>query len=208
MRGKMSPMIPTTFSAITQWVLSQGYTLMFLLMLVEGPVVTAAGAFVAALGYFNLWGVFTLSILANLIPDAAYYAMGYWGRHTLIDKYGRYLGLTKERVAAAEKFSKDHSVKSLFAIKMIPFLATPGLIAIGASKMDIKKYIFWSTIITIPSSIIYLLVGYYFGAAYGTIDHYLHLGYYLIGAAVIVLIAVLYFQRKFAEKFTKDLEEK
>jgi membrane protein DedA with SNARE-associated domain len=200
-------MIPTTFTAITPWVLSQGYTLMFILMLIEGPVVTAAGAFGAALSYFHLWIVLVLSIAANIIPDAIYYAMGYWGRHTFIDKYGRYLGLTPERVIAAERFSKDHSVKSLFAIKMIPFLATPGLIAIGASKMDIKKYAFWSLIITLPSSLLYLLIGYYFGAAYGTIDRYLHLGYYLIGAAVIVLIAVLYLQRKFAERFTKDKDK-
>jgi membrane protein DedA with SNARE-associated domain len=199
-------MIPTTFQAITQWVLQQGYSVMFILMLIEGPVVTAAGAFAAALSYFHLWIVFVLSLLANLIPDAVYYAMGYWGRHTFIDKYGNYFGLTKERIRAAEKFSTKHTGKSLFAIKMIPFLATPGLIAVGASKMDIKKYAIWSLIITVPSSLIYLLLGYYFGAAYGTIDHYLHLGYYLIGAAVVVLFAVIYFQRKFAENYVKKMD--
>lgn len=200
-------MLPTTFQAIAQWVLQQGYTLMFVLMLIEGPVVTAAGAFVAAFSYFHLWIVFVLSVLANLIPDAAYYAMGYWGRHNFIDKYGHYFGLTKERMAAAEKFSKEHTGKSLFAIKMIPFMATPGLIAVGASKMDIRKYIFWCIVITIPSSLGYLLLGYYFGAAYGTIDRYLHLGYYLIAAAIIILIAILYFQRKFAESFVQKMDK-
>lgn len=196
-------MIPTTFAAITQWVLQQGYTLMFVLMLIEGPVVTAAGAFAAAFSYFHLWIVLLLSILANIIPDVVYYAMGYWGRHRFVDRWGHYFGLTKERIRVAEKFAKDHSGKSLFAIKMIPFLATPGLIAVGAAKMDLKKYIFWSIVITIPSSLLYLLVGYYFGAAYGTINHYLHLGYYLVGAAVVILVIVLYFQRKFAEDFAR-----
>lgn len=200
-------MLPTTFQAITQWVSSQGYTLMFVLMLIEGPVVTAAGAFVAAFSYFNLWVVLILSVLANLIPDAVYYAMGYWGRHNFIDKYGHYFGLTPERIKAAERFSKDHTGKSLFAIKMIPFLATPGLIAVGASKMDLKKYIFWCILITIPSSLLYLLIGYYFGAAYGTIDRYLHLGYYLIAAAILILLVILYFQRKLAEDFARKLGE-
>jgi membrane protein DedA with SNARE-associated domain len=50
------------------------------------------------------------------------------------------------------------------------------------------------------------LIGYYFGAAYGTIDHYLHLGYYLIAVAAVVLFAVLYIQRKFAERFTKGMD--
>jgi membrane protein DedA with SNARE-associated domain len=201
-------MFPTTFQAITPWILQQGYTLMFVLMFIEGPVVTAAAAFAVALGYFNIWVVLILSVLANLIPDALYYAMGYWGRHTFIDKYGQYFGLTKQRVATAEKLAAEHSVKSLFAIKMIPFLATPGLIVIGASKMDIKKYVLWSLIITIPSSLIYLLLGFYFGAAYGTIDHYLHLGYYLVGAVIVVLIAVVYFQRKLTEKIAIKIEAK
>ena len=200
-------MIPTTFLAITQWVLHQGYTLMFVLMLIEGPVVTAAGAFAAALSYFHLWIVFLLSILANLIPDVVYYAMGYWGRHRFIDQYGHYFGLTKKRVAAAEKLANQHTGKSLIAIKMIPFLATPGLIIVGASKMDLRKYILWSIAITIPSSLIYLLLGYYFGAAYTTIDHYLHLGYYLAIAVAIVLIAIIYFQRKFVENFARKFEE-
>jgi membrane protein DedA with SNARE-associated domain len=200
-------MIPTTFQAITQWILQQGYSLMFILMLIEGPVVTAAGAFAAAFSYFHLWIVFVLSILANLIPDAVYYAMGYWGRRRFLDKYGHYFGLTPQRIAAAERFSKNHTGKSLFAIKMVPFLATPGLIAVGAAKMDIKKYIFWCIIITVPSSLFYLLIGYYFGAAYGTIDHYLHLGYYLIIAVILVVILVLYLQRRSAEYFTKKFGE-
>ena len=43
----------------------------------------------------------------------------------------------------------------------------------------------------------------FFGAAYGTIDHYLHLGYYLIAAAIIVLVILLYLQRQFAEDFAR-----
>jgi membrane protein DedA with SNARE-associated domain len=201
-------MIPTTFPAITQWLLQNGYSLMFVLMLIEGPVVTAAGAFAAAFSYFHLWIVFVLSIAANIIPDAVYYAMGYWGRHKFIDHYGHYFGLTPARMVAAEKLAKKHTVKSLFAIKMIPFLATPGLIIVGASKMDIRKYIFWSLVITVPSSLVYLLIGYYFGAAYSTIDHYLHLGWYLIAVIVVVLFAILYFQRKFTEHFARSIGDK
>lgn len=199
-------MIPTSFPAITQWILAQGYSVMFILMFVEGPVVTAAGAFAAALSYFQLWIVFLLSIVANLLPDAVYYAMGYWGRHRFIDHYGHYFGLTKARVAAAEHLAKKHTGKSLIAIKMIPFLATPGLIIVGASKMDIRKYALWSILITVPSSLIYLLIGYYFGTAYNTIEHYLHLGYYLIGGTIVILLIVLYFQRKFAENFARRFD--
>jgi membrane protein DedA with SNARE-associated domain len=73
--------------------------------------------------------------------------------------------------------------------------------------MDIKKFAFWSTVITIPSSLLYLILGYYFGAAYDRIDRYLHIGGYALGAGVVVVGVVIYLQRKYSERFFKDLEQ-
>lgn len=196
------------FQGTVEWVLHHGYSLLFVLMLIEGPVVTAAGAFAAALNYFNIWIVFLLSILANLIPDAVYYAIGYWGRAQVLEKYGHYIGITPDRIALVEKLGKEHSGKSLIAIKLIPFLATPGLIIIGASRMDIKKYALWCTIIALPSSLIYLILGFYFGAAYSTFDHYLHIGGYVIAAAIAIVIALVYLQRKYSDRIVKFFDKK
>ncbi len=193
------------FQGTVQWVLQHGYPLLFIVMLVEGPVVTAAAAFAAALHYLNIWLVLLLSVLANAIPDIVYYAIGYWGRERFINKYGHYIGITPERLAATEKLAKQHSGKSLFMIKMIPFLATPGLILVGATKMDIKKYALWSILIIIPTSLLYLILGYYFGAAYNTIDRYLHAGAYVITTAIIVVIAVVYLQRKYFARRGKKI---
>lgn len=195
------------FGVLGHWVIGNSYTLLFIAMLIEGPVVTAAGAFGAALGALNLWVVFLLSIFGNLLPDFLYYFIGYWGREQFADKYGHYIGLTKERLQKAEKAIAKHSGKSLIAIKMIPLLATPGLVAAGITKMDFRKFTWWSLVITVPSSLLYLVIGFYFGAAYGQLVHYLNIGGYIIAAAIGVVLLVLYFQRRFMERFTKDFEE-
>jgi membrane protein DedA with SNARE-associated domain len=196
------------FQGIVEWVLHHGYSLLFLLMLIEGPVVTAAGAFAAALHYFNIWIILVLSIFSNLIPDAAYYALGYWSRGKVLEKYGRYFGATPERIKLVETLAKEHSGKSLITIKLVPLLATPGLIVIGASKMDIKKYALWCAAITLPTTLLYLILGYYFGAAYSKIDHYLNLSIYFIIAAAIIVIALVYLQRKYSERIVKFFTKK
>ena len=201
-------LISGSFQGTVTWAIQHGYPLLFVLMLLEGPVVTAAGAFAAALGVFNIWVITILSILANLIPDAAYYALGYWGRGQVLEKYGHYFGITKERITLVEDLTHEHSGKALLAIKLIPFLATPGLIVVGASKMDIKKYAFWCTIITLPTSIVYLILGYYFGAAYSSINHYLNAGIYVIIAAVAIIITVVYLQRKYSSRIVKGFTKK
>ena len=193
--------------SLGHWVVGQSYTLLFIAMLIEGPVVSAAGAFAAALGALNIWIVFILSILGNLVPDFLFYFIGYWGREQFADKYGRYIGLTKTNLAKAERTISKHSGKSLIAIKLIPLLATPGLVAAGIAKMDLKKFTYWSILITVPSSALYLIIGYYFGAAYTQLIHYLNIGGYIIAAAIAVVLLVLYFQRKLTSKLAKDFEE-
>jgi membrane protein DedA with SNARE-associated domain len=201
-------LIGASFAGTVQWVLQHGYPLLFLVMLIEGPVITAAAAFAAALHYMNVWIVLLLSILANLIPDLVYYAIGYWGRETFINKYGHYIGITPEHIASTEKLAEQHSGKSLFLIKMVPFLATPGLILVGATKMDLKKYAFWSIVIIIPSSLLYLIIGYYFGAAYTVIDHYLHVGGYAIAAALVIIVLIAYLQRTYFSHLGKKIQHK
>jgi membrane protein DedA with SNARE-associated domain len=201
-------MDPGNFASVVQWVLQHGYPLLFVLMLIEGPALTAAGAFAAAIGYFNLWTVFFLSVLANLIPDILYYAIGFWGRRTLLEKYGHYFGLTKARLKSAEELATKHSGTSLIAIKTIPLLATPGLIIVGASRMDIRKYIFWSIAITVPSSLLYLILGYYFGAAYDAVQQYLNIGGYVVILGIVIVYIVVYLQRKYARRIIEKYKKK
>ncbi len=195
------------FGMLGHWIVGQSYTLLFIAMLIEGPVVTAAAAFGAALGALNVWAVLILSILGNLIPDGFLYAFGYWGREKFVDKYGHFIGLTKPKIQQAERAIHKHAGKSLIAIKLIPLLATPGLVAAGIAKMDIKKFAFWCVIITIPSSLLYLLIGYYFGAAYSQLVHYLNIGGYIIAAAIAIVLLALYFQRRLTERFAREFEE-
>ena len=190
---------------ISQWVLVNGYFLMFILMLIEGPAVTAAGAFVAALGYFNIWLVFSLSILGNLIPDVIYYALGFWGRKELVEKYGHYLKITKERMEKLETLYREHVGKTLIAVKLIPVFATPGLIIAGIARVPLRKYAWWSLIVTIPSSLLYLIVGYYFGAIYGNITKYIQYGGYIIITAIAIFIITSYASKKLGRKLSEKI---
>ena len=63
-------------SEVLDWLIRYGYLLMFLLMLIEGPTITASAALGAALGYFNVFVVFALSFLGNFLPDMLYYMLG------------------------------------------------------------------------------------------------------------------------------------
>jgi membrane protein DedA with SNARE-associated domain len=194
-------------SAAGQWILTNGYAVMFVGMLIEGPAITSVGSFAAKLGYFNIWTVVILSILGNLIPDAVYYALGFWGRNALLDRWGRHFGVTKERMEKLERHFITHPGKTLFAIKMIPTIATPGLIAAGAARMHLKTYIWWSIAITIPSSFLYAVIGYYFGAAYHEIIQYVDYGGYVLGGFIILMFLIPYLYGKISGRIAEKIEK-
>lgn len=175
------------------WILKSSYAGMFVLMVIEGPVITAFGAFGAKTGLFNAWLVLLFSVLGNFLPDFLCYGIGYWGRKSFIEKHGGKIGITPERMARVQTLYTDHPFMTLFVVKMIPLLPPSGLAAAGVVKMPIGKFSIWSLIITVPSSGLYFLTGYLAGEGYVRIVHYQELALALI--AVIIIIAVIAYSK-------------
>ncbi|MDR3559503.1 MAG: VTT domain-containing protein [Candidatus Pacebacteria bacterium] len=197
----------TSFSAAFVWVIAHGYFLMFLAMLVEGPIVTAAAAFATAFGYFDIWIVFLLSIFGDIVADVIYYVIGYYSRITVIEKFGHHFGLTTERMKKIEATLNNHPVRTLLALKMTPVLPTPGLMMVGATRMRLKKFITICIAFIIPKSIFFIVVGYYFGAAYELILKRFERGGIILGLVAVVIIFIYYAFGKFSARLGERVEK-
>ena len=190
------------YSEILSWLIQYGYFFMFLVLLVEGPVATAAGGFAAALGYFNVFIVFILSFLGNFLPDVLYYGLGHWSGRWALDRYGERLGIPKHRRDRAAIFIGNNVGKWLFFVKAVPLISPPGLAVMGALGVPIKRFIWWDIIIVALTSLAFVLLGYYTGKGYDVllrVTEYSILG--LIGIfALFIVITFLY--NRIARRFT------
>lgn len=190
---------------------TQGYALMFLLMIIEGPIITAASAFAASLGYFNVFIVLILSITADIVADTAYFFIGASGLKKLLKRYLNGSARRKKRMAAIERHLKNHPIKTVIAIKLTPF-AVPGLVALGSSKLPFKKYILACAMMIVPSAIAFTSIGYFFGYAFDKYSSYLGLGKEILLVAMIIVIVIsIYAKRAYpalAKKLDKDSIEK
>ena len=196
----------TNFQQVFTWVIAHGYFLVFLIMCVEGPITTAAAGFAAALGYFDPWVVLIISVLGDLIPDSIYYFIGYSGRFSIVEKFGFRLGLTQARIDGLEKKLKAHLGKTMVALKLTPVIPTFGFMLVGYLKLSFMKFTKFSALVTIPKSIIFLVIGYFFGRLYN-IDQYVHYAEIFFPLTVLV-IAGLYFGYKKASVLIASKIEK
>lgn len=184
----------SSFGVVLQWVIAHGYPLMFLAMCLEGPTVTAAATFAVSLGYFDIWVVFALSLLGDIVPDMVYYAVGFFGGGRLAEAIGKKIGVTERRMETIRKKVTRHGGKTVAILKYTPLLAAPGLMLVGAAKMSIARYLFFVAAVTLQKTLLFMAIGYFLGQAYnvGTYIQY--------GALVPFVLIVGYFSAAFVYK--------
>src|SRR3984893_13943052 len=75
---------------------------------VPGETVLILGAVYAGTGRLNIVLVVLLGFLGAVVGDNIGFAIGHFGGRRLVDRYGRYILLTRERVDKATGFFERH----------------------------------------------------------------------------------------------------
>jgi len=191
---------------ITAAILQYRYFVIFPFAVIEGPIVTIIGGFFASLGEFDVFAIYFLVVFANLVSDSILYCVGYFSRGTFLDRWGKYIGVTAEKLVHVENHFKNHPIKTLIAGKVSLGIGNVALIAAGVARLKFGKYIGLNFIIELPKALIFLLVGFYFGQAYARIAKYLD--YTAIGFIVLAgfFIFIYFLARIFARRLS-DVEE-
>jgi membrane protein DedA with SNARE-associated domain len=195
----------STTTYLISWVIAHGYFLFFVAAFFEGPLVTAAAGVAAALGYYSIWIILLLSVLGDLSADTVYYAIGYLGGRPLINKYGKYVGLTKERMDTIQHLLHRHARKTIFIVKLSPIIPVPGILAIGSARVPVRKFIETSLLITLPKSLLFGMVGYLSGKAYTKLSVFVVHSQYIMWGIVAVAILVYVAYQKITARFSKGI---
>ena len=148
-----------------------GYFVLFLIAIMEGPIITIIGAFLASQGYFNIFAVYATVIVGDLAGDLFYYGIGWLGQSRALVGIRQSFGMTGGDFARIERYIKQHGAKTLLFAKYTQtgFLALP---ACGAARMPIWSFLWYNVLGTIPKSLILVIIGWFFGFAYNRINGY------------------------------------
>ena len=188
---------------LLMFIQNQGYFIIFLLMLIEGPIVIYAAAFLASQGILNIYLVLLLALFGNLIPDVFLFLLGKHSRIKTIEKMFEFFGINQSKIEKMEKTFSNHLGKSIILFKLIPGLAVPGIMLAGFSKVSFKKFFIASTIFNIISAILFTLLGFYSGITISSLLKYLKLEKYILIALLISVIIVYFIIQYFKKNFNK-----
>jgi membrane protein DedA with SNARE-associated domain len=161
-------------------------------ILVPGETVLIAAAFYAGLGQLNILFIILIGFSAAVVGDNVGFAIGEYGGRPLIERFGRYVLLTKERLDKAEHYFNRHGGKIVAVARFIDGLRQLNGIIAGISEMRWLKFITFNAIGAAVWVTFWSLVGYYGGEHITT---FLHVDLYITIAVVILIAARLVYKR-------------
>jgi len=171
-----------------------GYVAILFLMIAEGPLTTMFASFAASLGYFNIWIIFVIAFLGDVIGDLIHYSVGFYLR-----KYGAKWGIKKSKIKQLENKLNKNFLAAMIIGKPTAPLSTITLLMSGALRVPLRKFLIVSIITTLPLTILYTSLGFFFGSTLNEIIKYLEIGKYAF-ILIIISLVILYLIYKIVSK--------
>ncbi|OGI95362.1 hypothetical protein A2917_02235 [Candidatus Nomurabacteria bacterium RIFCSPLOWO2_01_FULL_42_17] len=164
--------------------LTYKYALIIPLAIIEGPIIAVVCGFLVTLKVFNIFLVYLVIVLGDIVGDGIFYYIGHSGKRLL-----RYFKVTEEKMEKIRNYFHHNHIKAIVMSKLVHGVGFTGLITAGASHVPYRRYLKTCVIISIVQSALMLVIGILFGNTYVVIGKYLN--YYAAGASVIVLLILL-----------------
>ncbi|MEI6529175.1 MAG: VTT domain-containing protein [Candidatus Falkowbacteria bacterium] len=179
-------------AALVPWLIAHGYLIFLVAAIIEGPLTTIASGVVAALGFFNIYLILFLALLADIAGDVMYFGIGYYSQNLIRLPIFKRLGLSEERIEKMKILVHSSLVRALLLVKLSPIIGPIGLITIGATRPKMKKFFWPALAISVPKSFFFVLLGYFSGHAYLQLNRIISQGQYIaIGLFVFLGLAYL-----------------
>lgn len=172
-----------------------GYPGLFLLMLVEScgvlmpsEVIMPFSGFLVADGRMNFWLVVIIGALGNLGGSLLAYWIGYRGGRPLVEKYGKYILLSRHDLDLADHwFTKYGAATTLFG-RVLPIVRTFISFPAGIAKMDIRKFLIYTFIGAFIWCIPLTYAGVKMGENWAQIRSYLHKFDLAVGVLIVLFL--------------------
>jgi membrane protein DedA with SNARE-associated domain len=156
---------------------------------VPGETILILGAVYAGTGRLNVVLVGLLGFLGAVIGDNIGFAIGHFGGRRLVERYGKYIFLTRERIDRATGFFERHGGWIIVVARFIEGLRQANGIIAGITGIHWAKFLAFNAIGAALWVGVWVTVGYTSGSHIDSIYHAItrYSTYVLIALGVLVV---------------------
>jgi membrane protein DedA with SNARE-associated domain len=138
---------------------------------------------------WNYWLVVLAGTMGATVGALIAYGIGAWGGRPVIERWGRYLGITGSDLDRADVFFARHGQAASFFGRMVPIIRSLVSFAAGVARMPLGRFTLFTFLGSLPWTAALVFAGVALGANWETIGAWLKRFEYAV-LAVLVVVAL------------------
>ena len=178
-----------------------GYTAMFITMVLENAnvpipseIVLGFAGYLIAQGVFDMHTTIVVGTLAGIVGSVLSYWMGEYGGRPLLLKYGKYVFFNEHKFELAENMFNKYGGAAIFFGRLLPGIRTFISFPAGMARYPMWHFIIWTTLGTIPWTILLVYLGKVLGENWQDLIAYNHEFLVVMVVVFVIIAAVLGFK--------------
>ena len=182
----LSGFIVATISAL-------GYGGIVLLMAIESAciplpseIIMPFSGYLVSTGELNLWGVAIAGAVGCVLGSLVAYWVGMYGGRPFIEKYGRYVLLSRHDLDIADRWFAKYGEVIVFVSRLLPAIRTFIAFPAGVARMNLSRFVIYTFAGSLPWCLALAYVGQKLGEQWDkddTLKTWFHRFDFLIGIA-------------------------
>ncbi len=153
----------------------------------------------AAAGKFNFWLIVAAGTLGNLVGSMLAYFLGAWGQEAVVRKviikYGKYFLISEHEYDHSERWFRKHGEIIVFVSRVLPIVRTFISLPAGVAKMNLTKFIIYTTVGSLIWSYLLTNIGIMLGNNWQSLEVYFR-KFDLVIVALLLGAIFFYVRRK------------
>ena len=144
---------------------------------------------------WSYWLVVTAGTLGATVGALIAYAIGLYGGRPIVDRWGRYLGITHADLDRAESFFARYGEAASFFGRLVPVVRSLVSFAAGLSRMPLPKFILFTVLGSLPFTAVLVFAGLQLGANWESVGPVLkRFEYAILALLAVIVIAWVWFR--------------
>jgi len=175
-----------------------GYSGIVVLMAIESAciplpseVIMPFSGYLVSTGQMNLWAVAFAGAVGCVLGSLVAYWVGMYGGRPLIEKYGRYVLVSRHDLDLADRWFSKRGEIIIFVSRLLPAVRTFISFPAGMARMDLKRFVIYTFAGSLPWCLGLAYVGQKLGEKWNqddTLKTWFHRFDFLIGIAAVLLV--------------------
>lgn len=197
----MAGIIETVSNFAIYLIENLGYWGVYIAMTIESAciplpseVIMPLAGFVAYEGKMSLVGITVVGVMGNLTGSLIAYFVGLKGGRPFLEEYGKYVLISHKRLEMAHDWFERYGHEAVLISRVLPIIRTFISLPAGIAEMDLKKFIIYTVLGSLPWCFALGYIGFMLGPNWNIIEKYFRYMDILVVIGGIILITYLIYK--------------